>query len=396
MKLTCEIVQDLLPLYEDNICSQDSRDAVEEHLKECPECRKQLESIRCFVELEISVEEEKENKAIIKSFRKVRHRWAMSLIALLLAIPLVMLGVNQYQRKGICFTNIDEILVARKYFQALKNRDYERAAECMDYEEAYNEIQGYLALTPEDMGVKFTPVTVGQEEWIATEEFYLQYKLYEKSELSEQEFWNDAIFNGALFFIPEENWNEARKQKPDLFEEMADGEVILNEIPYERVGTKWGNYITIKGNVNFDMDSAAECCLNMQFVPAEVYKEARSEMEASALEQYQYFQEKYADFSDMTLEEFTNRMKKNYVKQLKQITGLGYEFKQVTFEDSYYHPEEKEWQITNNVVVKYDKQSQQILQSVSVKNGKISQVWNKYHSDILEIDVLGDKLDLQY
>ena len=40
-----EIVQDLLPLYHDGVCSEKSRAAVEEHLKECPDCRAALEAM---------------------------------------------------------------------------------------------------------------------------------------------------------------------------------------------------------------------------------------------------------------------------------------------------------------------------------------------------------------
>ena len=37
-----EIVQDLLPLYHDGVCSEKSRAAVEEHLKTCEDCRAAL------------------------------------------------------------------------------------------------------------------------------------------------------------------------------------------------------------------------------------------------------------------------------------------------------------------------------------------------------------------
>lgn len=36
MKITCNIIDDLLPLYVDDMVSEDSRKLVEEHLKECP------------------------------------------------------------------------------------------------------------------------------------------------------------------------------------------------------------------------------------------------------------------------------------------------------------------------------------------------------------------------
>lgn len=40
--MNCGIVRDLLPLYEDGLCSKESRKAVEEHLKSCEACRKLL------------------------------------------------------------------------------------------------------------------------------------------------------------------------------------------------------------------------------------------------------------------------------------------------------------------------------------------------------------------
>ncbi len=40
MKNDCEIVRDLLPLYADDVCSPGSRGMVEDHVKDCPECRK--------------------------------------------------------------------------------------------------------------------------------------------------------------------------------------------------------------------------------------------------------------------------------------------------------------------------------------------------------------------
>ena len=39
MKYACKIIQDLLPLYIDDVCSEESKNAVEEHLTECAGCR---------------------------------------------------------------------------------------------------------------------------------------------------------------------------------------------------------------------------------------------------------------------------------------------------------------------------------------------------------------------
>lgn len=45
-KIPCDIIKDLLPLYEDHICSEQSKDAIEEHLIECESCREYLEAMQ--------------------------------------------------------------------------------------------------------------------------------------------------------------------------------------------------------------------------------------------------------------------------------------------------------------------------------------------------------------
>ena len=40
MKYNCDLISDLLPLYKDDICSEATKKIVEEHLGECPSCRK--------------------------------------------------------------------------------------------------------------------------------------------------------------------------------------------------------------------------------------------------------------------------------------------------------------------------------------------------------------------
>lgn len=51
MKLPCEMVQDLLPLYHDGVCSGVSRTLVEEHLKECGDCGAFLKTLDAQIEV---------------------------------------------------------------------------------------------------------------------------------------------------------------------------------------------------------------------------------------------------------------------------------------------------------------------------------------------------------
>ena len=43
--MNCKIVQDLLPLSHDGVCSEESRRAVKEHLAGCEACRQALEDM---------------------------------------------------------------------------------------------------------------------------------------------------------------------------------------------------------------------------------------------------------------------------------------------------------------------------------------------------------------
>lgn len=45
MKLPCNVIEDLLPLYHDSVCSRESRVLVEEHIEECKTCRAMLNAL---------------------------------------------------------------------------------------------------------------------------------------------------------------------------------------------------------------------------------------------------------------------------------------------------------------------------------------------------------------
>lgn len=50
-KVSCEIIKDMLPLYYDDVCSDDSKRMVEEHLVGCHSCKIELERFKAGFEL---------------------------------------------------------------------------------------------------------------------------------------------------------------------------------------------------------------------------------------------------------------------------------------------------------------------------------------------------------
>lgn len=69
MKLPCELIRDLLPLYHDGVCSETAKTLVAEHLKTCPDCAKALTAI----EAEIAVPPLESEKA--RPLKKLKHSW---------------------------------------------------------------------------------------------------------------------------------------------------------------------------------------------------------------------------------------------------------------------------------------------------------------------------------
>lgn len=93
-KISCSVIGDLLPLYCDDLCSEDSRRIIENHLKDCPNCsgllRKMKTECRLPDQTEPSQEEMVKNMAD-KWRRSVKKSFCRGVLAALLAC-LVLAG----------------------------------------------------------------------------------------------------------------------------------------------------------------------------------------------------------------------------------------------------------------------------------------------------------------
>lgn len=167
MKLPCDIVQDLLPLYEDSLCSRATHEAVEEHLKECRNCGKQHTAVQEFHEPEVVAKPEQEKKATAKSFKKIRNRWIASIIVILLLIPAGYLGWGQYQETGPCFTNLNDLYIADRFMNALTDGDYKRAF-------GYLNIEGQCESWAKDTFIPEIMENMEEDAWAIFSDFSTQ------------------------------------------------------------------------------------------------------------------------------------------------------------------------------------------------------------------------------
>ena len=95
MKIDCGVIRDLLPLYADDVCSEESRGLVQEHLQECSDCKDMLRRLQ-ETEIENNLQDEK-NGVIQYGTRWFKRRSTIigATVAGLLMIPiLVSLIVN--------------------------------------------------------------------------------------------------------------------------------------------------------------------------------------------------------------------------------------------------------------------------------------------------------------
>ena len=145
MKISCEIIQDLLPLYCDGVCSQDSKQIVEAHLKDCENCKADMRFMEQDMETgSAQTNDNKIAKAAAAAWKKGKARVFMKgcLIALLFIAVLVVAycsfhwfstadksDLNALARQAADYLNYDEVSIEK-----VEQRGNYLAALCRDSE----------------------------------------------------------------------------------------------------------------------------------------------------------------------------------------------------------------------------------------------------------------------
>ena len=96
MKITCDVIQDLMPSYIDGILSEDSRALVEEHMGTCQECRKMLEIMK-----EEQGKEQNQMRSSAATLKKIRkkliiRRVLTAAVAVILTLIVAAAGYNHW------------------------------------------------------------------------------------------------------------------------------------------------------------------------------------------------------------------------------------------------------------------------------------------------------------
>lgn len=90
MDISCDIIRDLLPLYAEDLVSEDSKKLVDEHLCQCDPCTRQLGILKKAAALPIEVE----TKSLKRVENTIRRRRVLTVIAAMLTmVTLIVSGI---------------------------------------------------------------------------------------------------------------------------------------------------------------------------------------------------------------------------------------------------------------------------------------------------------------
>ena len=71
MKTECSVVRDLLPLYVEDMVSEETAAYIGEHLETCEECKAELESLKGSAEIAVIEEKSDSAKPVKKIMKKM-------------------------------------------------------------------------------------------------------------------------------------------------------------------------------------------------------------------------------------------------------------------------------------------------------------------------------------
>ena len=74
MKMDCCVVRDLLPLYVENMVSDQTAELIKQHLAECPECQNECESFKDTGKMAILETPAETPQADVKPFKKIMRK----------------------------------------------------------------------------------------------------------------------------------------------------------------------------------------------------------------------------------------------------------------------------------------------------------------------------------
>ena len=375
---SCQIISDLLPLYIEGDCSEESRSLIEEHLQTCENCREQLRIMQTPLDAaSLTGQKEKTQEiSVEQAFKKIKKRTQKQIILTAIStiliisvlIPLITSLYNSIAEDGKSLFNRTERKMAAELMETWKTEGNEAFVEKL------NDDEGYKALCENP----FIP-----EEWEAddldyrtnlygnTADSYIEIKIGNKhymiSNLLKHDIEADSTSTGKelknggdpdaflywlitesdyLYLFSQEDYDRLVKKygNPDTINVSSypDGDYYSDNSLLKPLDTEYGTYYCRYGHdggddANYygstgtefsdDMLDKVEgieqigflyiAAANSDIMPLEIYDYFK-ETEAKISKWYQEYANYY---QSMGLEAYTAAWKSNLLRQLNELTA---------------------------------------------------------------------------
>ena len=120
MTYPCGIIRDLLPLYIDDVCNEESKQAVENHLSECEKCRNYYESMKStegFVAKENDNSEDMKMANNLKNVKsKINKKIRNIVLGAVAAMVFVIVGVALLFSVALKEVSPDDVIVSANVY----------------------------------------------------------------------------------------------------------------------------------------------------------------------------------------------------------------------------------------------------------------------------------------
>ena len=151
MKLPCKVIEDMLPMYYDKVCSEESAALVEEHLRSCPRCGQMLADLGAEIEIpEQKVDDVKPLRKIQKSYKKMKLVGLIALLCALILVPCAFL-IGLKKEPAVEYSQEEAIAYANEFMACLEAKDYAKAYTYWNLEEEKRSLLEGNILTEADL-----------------------------------------------------------------------------------------------------------------------------------------------------------------------------------------------------------------------------------------------------
>ena len=120
MTYPCGIIRDLLPLYIDDVCNDESKQAVQNHLSECEECRIYYEAMKSTEDFEDKRSDNSEDNKLVNSLKNVKNtinkRIRNIALCAVAAVLVAIVGFNLLFNAAIKNVSLEDITVSANLY----------------------------------------------------------------------------------------------------------------------------------------------------------------------------------------------------------------------------------------------------------------------------------------